>query len=291
MSITVKGDVTDQVQKYWAPLFTKELRENLLLGGLVNKDYQGTIKEGGDTVYVSQINAPTGQLLTVGTDDDSFTSSKISMTRVSVTANKRAVASYKVASSAELQSQLADQNSEMRNSRSRQSSRSMPRDQQINDYLYTLAIPSTSAPDHLINSVSAMNAAQVAANRLLAAQAKWDKTKPWYALLDPSYYTDVLGDTTLANADYGATDRPVVGGQIALPRYGFNILEDNSLATDVGYFFHPDFMHLVMQTEVQVKVSDLHPLGQFGYLISCDVIFGAALGIAGSSKVIKNLAA
>ena len=285
MSITVIGDVTNQVQKYWAPLFTKELRENLLLGGLVNKDYQGQIKKGGDTVYVSQINAPTGQLLTVGTDADSFTSSKISMSRVTVTANKRAVASYKVADEAELQSQLADQNSEMRNSLR------YAMDQQINDYLYTLAIPATSAPDHTVGSVSAMNAAAVNANRLLAATAKWDRAKGWFALLDPSYYTDVLADTTLMSADYGAADRPVVGGQTSLPRYGFNILEDNSLATDVGYFFHPDFMHLVMQTEVQVKVSDLHPLGQFGFLISCDVIFGASLGISGANKVIKNTAA
>lgn len=285
MSVTLKGDVTDQVQKYWAPLFTKELRESLLLGGLVNKDYQGQIKQGGDTVYVSQINAPTGQLLTVGTDADTFNSSKVSMSRVAITANKRAVASYKVADEAELQSQLSDQNSEMRNALR------YAMEQQINDYLYTLAIPSTSAPDHTVGSVSAMNAAAVSANRLLAAVAKWDKTKAWYALLDPSYYSDVLNDTTLMGADYGATDRPVIGGQVALPRYGFNILEDNSLSTDVGYFFHPDFMHLVMQTSVQVKVSDLHPLGQFGYLISTDIVFGAGLGISGANKVIKNTAA
>lgn len=35
------ADVTNQIQEYWSPLFTKELRESLLLGSLVNREYEG----------------------------------------------------------------------------------------------------------------------------------------------------------------------------------------------------------------------------------------------------------
>jgi hypothetical protein len=281
MTATLKGDVTDQAQKYWAPLFTKELRESLLLGGLVNKDYEGSITKGGDTVYVSQVNAPTGELLTVGTDGDVFNSSKVSMSRVAISANKRAVASFKVADEAELQSQLGDQKSAMREALR------FAMEEQINNYLYSLVAPSTSAPDHEIASVTDFNAAQLSACRVLAGEAKWSRNSPWYGLLSPAYYGDACDDATLASADFNGGDTPVVAGQMAKARFGFNLLEDNSRTGDYGLLFHPDFMHMVMQTQVQVKISDLHPLGQFGYLISTDVIFGAGLGISGAVKHIR----
>jgi hypothetical protein len=162
-------------------------------------------------------------------------------------------------------------------------------DKQINDYLYSLVDPSASSPDHILTSAD-MNAAALSATRKLAAQAKWGMEKGWYGLLDPSYYSDVIDDTTLAGADYGATDAPMIGGQLALQRMGFKILEDNSQSTDKGLFFHPDFMHLVMQSEVQVKISDLHAQKKFGVILSVDVIFGAKLGIDGDVKHIKYTA-
>ena len=89
MAVTGIGDVTGQVQEYWAPVFTKELRESLLLGGLVSKEYEGEIKEGGDTVHVSQVNAPEGQLLTIGTDADTFETEKLVTNQVDIKADKR----------------------------------------------------------------------------------------------------------------------------------------------------------------------------------------------------------
>lgn len=285
MAVTDVNAVSNQVQKFWSPLFSKELRESLLLGTLVNKDYEGEIKEQGDTVYVSQINAPVGQLKTVGADADTFDSEQLSLSRISVTANKRAVASFEIADLATLQSQIGAQDSEIRQALL------FAVGQQINDYLYTKVNPSTSAPDHLLNSVGNMDAAQLAAIRLLAAQAKWDKTKGWYALLDPSYYSDVLNASTLTSSDYVNGEPAVVSGQVVNKRFGFNILEDNSRGTDKGLFFHPDFLHLVMQQQARFKVSDLHPTKKFGYVISVDIVFGAELGISGANKHIWATAA
>lgn len=284
-------EVTNQIQKYWAPQFMKELRSDLPLIDLVSKDYQGDMKKEGDTVYVSQINAATGELLTVGTNADSFSAEAVSLERISVTANKRAVASFKITELGQLQSQLDSKDSELMAALRHGVS------EKINNYLYSLVAPSTSNPDHSIASVTDFNAAALASYRLLAAKAKWPKDGRWFALLDPSYYSDVLNAATLTSSDYGASDAPVIGGQMALKRFGFNIVEDNSAGcltmspgaagADTALLFHPDFMHLCMQKEVQVKVSDLHPLGQFGYLVSVDVIFGAALGIDGNVKHIK----
>lgn len=281
MPATTLAEVTNQIQKYWSPLFTKELRSSLLLGSLVNKDYQGSIARQGDTVTVSQVNAPNGQLLSVGVDADSFASEAISTSYVQITANKRAVASFQFQDLVELQSQLSSNNPEV------MQALQYAVQKQINDYLYTLVNPSTSAPDHLINGVTDFNASQLSACRVLAAQAKWSDMPGWYALLDPQYYGDLLNASTITSSDFGATDAPVVGGKIAMKRMGFNIFEDNSRSADYGLLFHPDFMHLVMQQEAQIKVSDLHSQGKFGVIMSVDVIFGAKLGINGNVKHIK----
>lgn len=281
MSTTTLAEVTNQVQKYWSPVLTKQLRESLLLGSLVDKKYQGTIAAQGDRVRVSQVNAPTGQLLTVGTDAESFASEAVSMSHIDITADKRAVASYKFQDLVSLQSQIGQNNPEVIESLK------FALAKQINNHLYSLVSASTSSPDHNIASVADFNASQLAACRILAAQAKWRMEPGWYALLDPVYYGDVLNATTLASSDYGAADAPTISGQVALKRFGFNLFEDNSRSADHALLFHPDFMHMVSQTEVQIKISDLHPLGQFGVILSVDMVFGAALGIDGAKKHIQ----
>lgn len=278
MSATTLLEVQDQIQKYWSPIFTKELRESLLLGSLVNKTYQGAIARQGDTVRVSQINAPEGQLLSIGTDADSFASEAISTQFVDIKADKRAVAAYEFQDLVDLQSQISQSNPEVLDSLR------FALAKQVNDYLYSLVAPSNAAPDHTITGVADFNAAQLSAARILAAKAKWRAEPGWYALLDPQYYGDLLNAMTLTSSEFGAIDAPVVSGQIALKRFGFNIFEDNSRPADEALIFHPDFMHMVMQQEVQVKVSDLHSQKRFGFVMSVDMVFGAKLGIAGATK-------
>lgn len=288
MSLSTLTEVTNQVQQYWSPRFTKQLRGSLLLGSLVDKSYQGEIKEGGNKVRVSQVNAPTGQLLTIGTDADSFSSDLISTSYIDITANKRAVASYKFDSVVQLQSQLGQDNPEVIDSLM------YAMNSQINTYLYSLIAASTSAPDHNIASVTDFNASQLSAARLLASTAKWRQDQGWYCIVDPSYMSDIQNAATLTSSDYNGGEATVVSGQVATKRFGFNILEDNNMKSVAGaavvdhaLLFTPDFMHLVMQPQVQVKISDLHPLGQFGVIMSVDVIFGAALGIDGADKHIQ----
>lgn len=281
MSATTLAEVANQIEKYWSALFMDQLREALMLGALVNKDYEGQIKRGGDTVRVSQINAPTGQLLDVGVDADSFQSEAISTSYVDIKADKRAVASYEFQDLVELQSQISQNNPKVMDSMKYAMSK------QINDYLYSLVSPSTSSPDHSISGVTDFNSAQLAACRVLAAQAKWMDSPGWYALLDPQYYGDLMNATTMVSSDYGASDAPVIGGKIGLRRFGFQIFEDNSRSADYGLLFHPDFLHLVTQSGPSIKISDLHSQKKFGVVMSIDLVFGAKLGIDGNKKHIK----
>jgi hypothetical protein len=281
MTVTLVGDVSDQVQKSWSPLFTDELREVALLPNLVNRNYQGQIVRGGDTVYVSQINAPQGELRTVGTDADTFSTEKLDTDRVAIVANKRAQAAFEFEDLAYIQSQIGEKDSEVRKALVYAAAR------QVNKYLYSILSPSAAAPDHILSGITAMDASQVLAIRLLSAQAKWMQDKPWYLLMDPSYYNDVLSAQTFTSSDYVGPDQPAISGQIVRQRFGFSMLEDNSLSVDQGLAFHPDFMHLVMQQEPTFQVSSQHPNKRHGFIISVDMIFGAALSNAGDKKHVK----
>lgn len=290
MSVTLVGDVSNQVQKFWGGVFMDELMETALLPSLVNKDYEGEIKQGGDTVYVSQINRPTATKRTVGTNHDTFEASQLSTSRVSLVADTVFSAAYEFDSLVQLQSQIGDQDSKIRKALLE------ALEIAINTHVFSIVAPSTSSPDHSLASVSTMDAAQVLAIRQLAATAKWSKTPGWFMLLDPSYYNDVLAAATLTSRDYVGDDLPVVGGQEVLKRFGFNILEDNSAGmltmspasagAECGLAFHPDWCHLVLGAP-EFEVSSTHANKRFGYMLSVRVIGGAALGISGANKHVK----
>lgn len=282
MALTQRGaaDVERLVQEMWSEIFMMELREKLMLGALVNKDYEGDMRMLGDTVKVSQINAPDGQLKTVGVDADTFDSEALTTTQVEVKADKRAVASYEIEDLVYLQSQLGNKESEIRQSLEFAVAK------QINDYLYSLVAPSASAPDHDLTSVTDFNTSQLRSVRTLAAQAKWMRNKPWYLLLDPQYYSDLMAETNIISRDF-VNDAPQVSGQIAEKRMGFSILEDDSRAADFGLAFHPDFLLFVMQTQPRFKVSDMHAQKKFGFVLSVDLVLGAKLGIDGAKKHIR----
>lgn len=278
---TTLADVNNQIEKYWAAVFTQEMREQLLLGALVNRSYQGELQQGGDTVYVSQMAAATGELRTVGVDADTFSTEAMSLSRVAIVADKRAQAAFKVADLVTLQSQLDSGRPEILESLRFAVSK------KINDHLYGLVSPSASAPDHIVNSVSTFGLSTLQAVHQLANEAKWPQDGQWYGLLSPKYYSDLLGVTAATSTDFGATDAATISGQIALKRFGFTIVGDNSRSGSQALFFHPSFMHMVMQSEVRIKVSDLHSNLQHGYVISADVVFGAVQAVDGATRCIK----
>lgn len=274
-------NVTSAIQTFWSSLFMDELRQTNLLYNLVNREYTGDLREMGDTVKVNQINAPTGQRLTIDGAGvgRTFTPETISLSTVSVTADQRLVASYDFHDLVAIQSMIDPVGSRATEVRAAMVSAIS---NQLNSYLYSLVAPTTTIP-----SIATMTAATVALARENAAIAKWSYNKPWYGLLAPQYYSDLLVDTTFTSADFVGGDTPVISGQIGLKRYGFNIFEDNTQtagATAGGLFFHPDFLYMVSQYEPRFKISDKHSQHEFAFVMSVDWVIGAKLGIQGAAK-------
>lgn len=290
LGATQLADVSYQVKTFWSDLFKDELLESAVLPALVNREYEGEIKDEGNTVRVSQINRPEASIRQVGSNEDAFTASKMSLDYVDVVANQVITAAFEFNSIAMLQSQLKSKDSKIRQALIEAAMI------KLNSYLYSLVSPSTSSPDHSVASVSDFNAAALLSNRLLASQAKWPDANR-YCLVDPSYYNDLLSAQTLTSSDYVGADAPVVAGKMLKQRFGFWIVEDNSAGmsqlsptaatSDLALLFHPDFMYLVMG-QPEFEVSSLHSQKRHGFLMSVKLIVGAKLGIDGSVKHIVN---
>ena len=273
MSITSKTYVDTAlglVQDFWSPIFEKELRENTLWAGLLNDpNYTMERIKGGDTIKISKINKPSSSIRTIGTNADSFDTNVLDSTQSDLVVNRRAVSAYEFEDLSVLMSQLEQQDSEIREA--------LLADvrEQINDHIKSLISPSSATPDHITASVTDFNLAQLSATRTLAATAKWGMAEPWYLLASPSYYSDMLDDTTLAGAEsMGIGSSPILEGRFVMKRMGFNIIEDNSLGTDTAYAFIPSFMKVIMGAP-RFKISDLHAQKKFGYVLSVDMPCGA----------------
>jgi hypothetical protein len=272
--------VENQIQTVWSPVAMKELREKFILPSLVSKEYQGEIRRQNDTVRVSQVLAPSSKLREVGVDADTYEANKLKFSYCDLKADRRAVSAIEFDDLVEIQSIIDPaKNPEVRNA--------MLHDvgKQINDYLYSLLIPSTSSPDHTINSTATLTAALMASMREAAATAYWPKEEIWYNLMGTGYYSDFLSDNNLNDGDYGFSDAARSLGEATQKRYGFVNIEDNSksLATSL-HAFVPSALLYAAQTELRWKISDLHSSGKFGYALSCDLVFGAKLSIDGAKK-------
>lgn len=279
MSATLIADLSNQINKYWAPKWKEELLETNLLANLVSKDYQGEIKQGGDTVYISQMARIAGARKSIGSGHEFFDTEKISMSRISLVADQVFSGAYEIDSLAQLQSDL-EKNDSMLKANIMQAMSI-----KLNTYLYSFV--NAASP---IASVTDFNASQLAALRKYAGGNKWDRSKQWYCLADSSYYSDLLSASTLTSSDF-VGDKPIVGNSTGMSRYGFNIFEDNSdglldvIATeggtdteDVAVAFHPDFLHMAMQQMPEFEIASLTSNKQFGYVLVGKMVGGAVLG-------------
>lgn len=282
MGVTDVQAVQNQVQKFWSPIFTPELRESNPLINLVDKKYDGEIKKAGDTVRVSQIVKVPAQRKTIGQPGyNTFESHALQTRYVDVKADQIITVATEIDDLAALQSQIGDKDSDIRQSLLKSAQ------EEISKFLYSLVAPSTSAPDHTFTDAS-ISKTELSKYRKLAAQSHWANL-PRFALLSPDYWDNVITDEKLTSGDF-VNDKPMVAGQSGLTRYGWQMFEDDSLTGKYGLFFTPDFLHMVTQMVPEFKLSDLHGNKQHGYLLSVRLVCGAALGIQGDRKHIETAA-
>ena len=266
MGVNGVADLVNLIPVITSPKIYAELRNQIMFSSFFEREYEGEISSCGQIVKVNQIVAPSGEILT--SDKAEFASSDLEVTQQSITCDKIAVASFDITDLAQIQSlEFEAQMVEALSYAVRQ---------KLEGQILAAMLPSTSSPDHDIAPAAASDlaAADLGSLRTLLSAAKVPVTGRGL-FLAPSYYGDLLSKTQLTSLDFVPGQ---AGASGVLSNFmGFNIMEHNLLAADVGYACHPSALQVVMQRGVTVKVSDLHPLGRLGYKVSAHMIFGVKL--------------
>ena len=268
MAVSGVSELSNLIPEIWSSQMYDELRSKILFANAFERRYEGEIKQLGDIVRVNQIAAPSGEILT--DDKAQFASEALSVSQNTITVNKRASAAFEITDLAQLQS-LAFQ------AEAQEALVYAIRKQLEDDLISGLSAGvSTSAPDHDIAPAAAsdLEAVDLGTMRtLLSLQSVPVQGRKLF--LDPTYYGDILDSTKLMSRDYVAGNDSESG--VADKFMGFEIIEHDGLAADVGYAVHPSALQLVMQQEIRVKLSDLHAQNKYGYLISADFVYGYSI--------------
>lgn len=289
-NITLVTELADQVPKAWSPLTVDELKSRAMMMQLTNRDYEGQVANPGDSVYITQFQVGTADRRAVGSGHEQFSPQQLNSARKTLTMNQVIDHVIELDDLVPLQTQLTNPESELRMKMERELAL------KADAYIFSLISPSTSGPDHLIGGTTDFNATEIGRNRRLASQAKWSMNEPWYQILDPQYYSDLLGATTMTSNDYVDEKTPTVAGQFVQQRYGFNILENNNSAflaldtgatatQDVGLAFCPSFLHTAYGA-VEWFLTDNRPAGKYTAYLGVKMLMGAVIGHDHASKCI-----
>jgi len=254
------------IPEIWSPKMYDELRSKILFANTFSREYEGAIKNMGDTVRVNQVNAPTGEILT--DDTVAFSSELLNTTQFNIVANKRASAAFEISDLGQLQSMSFQ-------AEAQEALVYSIRKQLENDIISAL-VPSALAPDHDIAPavIGDLAAVDLGAIRTLMSKALIPTTNR-KLFLDPQYYGDILDDAKVMSRDYTSGNLSEPG--VADAFMGFQIMEHDGIAADTGFAVHPSALQLVMQQDIRIKISDLHSNNKYGYLVSADFVYGYQL--------------
>lgn len=263
-----KTELQNLIPTMWSSQMYDELRQALMLGSFFDRDYEGEIRNAGDTVKVNQINAAVGELLEFGVDNTlDINSEAMAITQKEVKADRLATASYLVENLAQLQS--------LEFQAQARESLVFAVQKQVETYIESLIVPAV-AQDIAPTVVSDLGTGDVAELRRLLSKSK--VPVPGRALfLDVDYHSDIIQKATFASSDFVPAGSPTATGEFSSPIYGFSVREHNGLATDVGYACHPSAIAHVMQKNMEIKLSDMHAAGKRGWLLTAEIFFGAKM--------------
>lgn len=269
--------IANMIPTVWSPLLYQELRHKVAYLNIFSRDYEGEIKEKGNTVKVNQIKAPTGEILT--DDKATFNPEELEVGQFEITADRRAVASFEITDLAKLQS--LEFQMEVANALVHSIQMQMERD------IQSILIPSAAAPDHTLAALIGANfdVTDVVALRNLLAEAKVPFGEDTYLALGSTFYGSLLTKGMVVGSDYGSINDLMSGEVKKLS--GFKVFEHIIENAQKAVAFHKSAAQVVTQTQVNVKVSDLHSQKKFGYLVSADIVYGRKLA---DSKRIATLA-
>lgn len=244
----------------YASKFYDTLKNQLILGDIFRSEYEGEIKNRGDKVQVNSMNLQEAE--TLENDSTKFKSTKIGLTKYELTVNKQTVHAVDITNLADLQSESYME--KLKTEMSYQIFLKM--EKQIYAYLKS-KIPAGNKINVANAGVYAkadMKAQRKAMSKKLIGPNRWN-------ILSVDYYSDIIGDSIISNADF-------VPGQSLVTQkipsvYGLKTLEHNILDDLSGLFFDPSGFHTVIQRGLNIEVVSKKSANELAFMVVADIVW------------------
>lgn len=252
------------VPEIWSQKYYDVLLAELPFNSLVSRDYEGEIKNLGDTVKISTF--PEFDDAIELAEEQRSDASSITVTQQSLVINKRIAKDFIITNLAMLQSLPAMDKLRDLAIYSIQ--------KKIQALIISLIVPSASAPDHAIAYDSGTTLAladMLEVKELLDAQDVPMSER--HGVMGAAQLNDVFNITGFTSNEYGASNAPLMNGGLPSQMVGFKP-HFTSVVGNTSYWFHSSFMTMAAQQGMNVQQYDLGVDGKRAMRINCDTLLG-----------------
>lgn len=250
------------IPEIWSARYYDVLLAKLPFIGSITNDYEQEIQNLGDIVNISTIPEFTtpGEVLAEGASGES---DAITITGQQLTINTRAYKDVIVTKRAQLQSlpfmdQLRDKMVYAINKK-------------IHADIITAIVPIGANAISYDAGTTLDLADLLEGKELLDAGNVMEDNR--VATMGSSQYNDFFNITGFVSRDFIPAGSPLTSGSIATPVLGFEI-RPTTLAGNTTYLFHPSFMTMAIQDQLNIAVYDLGVEGIRGHRVNADVLYG-----------------
>ena len=258
------GNLTVIVPQVWSSNWYDALLADLPFNSVVSRDWEGEIRNLGDTVKISQF--PEFSDATELAESAANDADAITVTQQSLVINKRIVKDFIVTDKALLQSLPAmDKLQDMA---------IYAILKKVQAIIISETLPSASNPDHVIayDSGTTLGLADILEVKdLLDAQDVPMADR--HAVLGSAQANDIFNISGFTSSDFVSGANLLTTGVVGNPLLGFQ----PHMTTEVGstcYFFHRSYYTMAAQKDISVKVFDLGVQGIRAARVNIDILAG-----------------
>lgn len=262
--MTTASELSLIVPQVWSARYYDVLLADLPFASLISHDYEGEIKNLGDTVKISSV--PEFQDGEVVAEADRADAEAVTITQQSLVINSRIVKDFIVTNKAMLQSlPFVEKLKEMA---------VYAINKKIQSLILSLIVPSASAPDHAIayDNSTTLALADILEVKELLDNADVPKSGR-HMVAGSAQWNDVFNITGFTSSDFVASGAPLASGDLPAQLLGF-MPHMTTLVGNTSYWFHPSFFTMAAQQGLAVNEYDLGVDGKRAKRVNTDTLVG-----------------
>lgn len=264
-SILTGGVELDALRpEIWSSAFYPTLLESLPFNSSIARDYEPAIKALGDIVNITSF--PQFDQADDISEDQKADAGSVTAIQTQLNVNHQLVRDFIVTDRAQVQT--LDHANALRDLAFHSIMKKMQ------SLIFAAVIPSAAAPDHSIayTSGTILGLADVLAGKVLLDSADVPDDGSRIMILGASQFNNLFNISGFTSRDFVPVGSPLANAQVGQV-LGFNV-KMTSEAGNVAYLYHPQFMEMAVQKELNVKMYDQGVEGKRSMRVNSTLLFG-----------------